>query len=150
VSVPDNWEPLQNGNNGVVIAPDGGYYQSGNNRTSFSHGLELGVIANERHSLKEGTDELVQSFSQNNPDLRMQGSYRRENIGGRSGLTAYFSNRSENNDDEVVVLSTVELRDGSMLYIIGVAPEAEYNLYERPFQRARQSLVINDQRNTRF
>jgi hypothetical protein len=150
VAVPDNWQPLQSGNNTVVIAPEGGYYQAGNDRTSFTHGIEFGVIPNEEHNLQQGTNELVEGFSRSNPDMRMQGNYRRERIGGRNALTASFTNRSDEGHQEVVTLSTVQLRDGSMLYMIGVAPENEYNVYQRAFDRARQTLQINEQPSSRY
>ena len=44
------------------------------------------MIRNESHNLQQGTDELIDGFSRSNPDLRMQGDYRRETIGGRNGL----------------------------------------------------------------
>jgi beta-barrel assembly-enhancing protease len=149
VSVPSNWEPLQGSNNSVVIAPEGGYYSAGNNRTVFSHGLELGMIPNEAHDLRQGTDELVESFSRANPQMRMQGNYRSERIAGRNAITAQFRNRAETGEDEIVTLSTVQLRDGSLLYMVGVAPENEYNVYDRAFQRARQTLQISEQGATR-
>jgi hypothetical protein len=151
LSVPDNWQPLQNNNNTVVLAPEGGYYQSGNNQTSFTHGLEIGLIPNESHTLQQGTDELIDTFSRSNPEMRMQGNYRRENIGGRNGLTAYFTNRSDaTGQQEVVSLSTVQMRDGSLLYFVGVAPQDESEVYDRVFRRARQTAQISDQRNTRY
>jgi beta-barrel assembly-enhancing protease len=149
VNVPDNWEEFQNGNS-VVIAPEGGFYQtSSRGNTNFTHGIEIGMIPNESHSLQQGTDELIDSFSRSNPDLRMQGNYRRENIGGRNGLTAYFSNRSATGEEEAVTISTVQLRDGSMLYIVGVAPQYEMNTYDRIFQRARQTMQIAERATTR-
>ena len=42
-------------------------------------------------------------------------------------------------------LSTVQLRDGSLLYIIGVAPEDEASVYDRVFRRARQTAQISEQ-----
>jgi Zn-dependent protease with chaperone function len=148
VSVPDNWEEFQNGNT-VVVAPEGGFYQAGGRgNTNFTHGIEIGMIPNESHSLQQGTDELIDSFSRSNPDLRMQGNYRRENVGGRSGLTAYFTNRSATGEQEVVTVSTVQLRDGSMLYVVGVAPRDEIDTYDRIFQRARQTMQISEQRAT--
>jgi len=145
VSVPANWEQLQGNNNTVVIAPEGGYYTAGNDRTVFSHGLELGVVQNQDLNLQQGTNELIEGFSRANPNLRMQGNYRRERVGGRSALTAVFTNRSEEDDVEVVTLTTVQLPDRSLLYMIGVAPENEYSAYERAFQRARQTLQISEQ-----
>jgi hypothetical protein len=41
-------------------------------------------------------------------------------------------------------LSTTQLRDGSLLYIIGVAPQSDAKTYENAFRRVRQSLQIAD------
>jgi peptidase M48-like protein len=143
VSVPDNWQEYDSGN-AVVLAPEGGYYQTRNNST-FTHGLQIGVIRGESHSLEEGTDELVDGFRRSNPDLRMQGNYRRERVGGRDGLTVNFTNTSaETGDREIITLSTLQLGDGSLMYMIGVAPDYDYNRYNTAFQRARQSLRVND------
>jgi Zn-dependent protease with chaperone function len=144
VSVPANWEPLQTGNGTVVIAPEGGYYRGGGNATSFTHGIEFGVVSNEQGNLRETTGALVDSFRRSNPNLRMQGNYRTGRIGGRSAITANFTNRAAEGHNEIVTLSTVQLSDGSLLYMVGVAPQDEGNVYQRVFNRARESLQIND------
>jgi hypothetical protein len=144
VSVPDNWEQYESGN-AVVLAPEGGYYRTGNNNTSFTHGLQVGVIRSETHSLEQGTDELVDSSRRANPEMRMQGNYRRERISGRNALTVNFSNASaETGDREVIMLTTMQLADGSLLYTIGVAPDYEINRYQPAFQRARASIRVSD------
>ena len=50
---------------------------------------------------------------------------------------------------EIVSLSTVQLRDGSLLYIIGVSPQDEASVYDRVFRRARQTAQISEP-NTRY
>jgi predicted Zn-dependent protease len=144
VSVPDNWQQYDSGNT-VVLAPEGGYYQSGNNNTNFTHGLQAGLIRSETHSLEQGTDELVDNFTRANPDMRMQGSYRRERVGGRNALTVNFTNsNAETGEREMIMMTTMQLGDGSLLYTIGVAPDYEFNRYQPAFQRARSSLRVND------
>jgi hypothetical protein len=144
VSVPDNWEQYDSGST-VVLAPEGGYYQSGNNNTNFTHGLQAGLIRSESHSLEQGTDELVDNFTRANPDMRMQGSYRRERIGGKNALTVNLTNaNAETGEREMIMLTTMQLGDGSLLYTIGVAPDYEFNRYQPAFQRARSSLRVND------
>jgi hypothetical protein len=105
------------------------------------------MIPNESHTLEEATDELIDGFSQSNPELRLRGNYRREVIGGRDGLTAQFTNRSDaTGEQELVTLSTIELRDGSLLYLVGVAPQNEAGIYDQAFRRARQTLRLTDSR----
>jgi hypothetical protein len=47
-------------------------------------------------------------------------------------------------EPEAVNLSTVQLRDGSVLFLIGVAPQDEARLYFNTFNRVRQNLQIAD------
>jgi len=68
-----------------------------------------------------------------------------ETLGGRPGITTPLSNVSEvTGEREYITLSTTQLRDGSLLYIIGVAPQPEAKTYENAFRRVRQSLQIAD------
>jgi hypothetical protein len=148
LSVPNNWEQLRT-SNAVVFAPEGGYWESGGN-SSFTHGLQVGVVRSETHSLEQGTDELVDSFRRANPDLRMQGNYRRERVGGRNALSVNFTNTSaETGEREAIALTTMQLGDGSLVYMIGVAPDYEFNRYTPAFQRARATLRV-DERALRY
>jgi hypothetical protein len=39
---------------------------------------------------------------------------------------------------------TTQLRDGSILYLVGVAPQSEAQTYDAAFRRVRQSVQIAD------
>ena len=66
-------------------------------------------------------------------------------FGGRTGITTPLSNISDvTGEREYVSVSTTQLRDGSLLYIIGVAPQAEAGTYEQVFRKVRQSVRITD------
>jgi hypothetical protein len=143
VSVPDNWDEIDTGE-GVTYAPEGGFFDDGG-RTAFTHGMEIGVAQGGTGNLQRDTQELVQTFARSNPELRNAGGTRRETIGGRQGLTTPLSNVSEvTGGREYVALSTTQLRDGSILYMIGVAPQQESGAYENAFRRVRQSMRISD------
>jgi len=45
---------------------------------------------------------------------------------------------------ERIALSTAQLRDGSVLYVVGVAPQTESQTYDATFRRVRQSVQIRD------
>ena len=123
----------------MTYAPDGGY--SGG---AFTHGIQVGVARNTGGNLQQQTERLLQSFAQNNPNLRRQGGYSRATIGGRQGLTTTLSNQSSDGGREAVNVSTVQLRDGSVLFLIGVAPSDEARTYFDTFARVRQSVQLND------
>jgi hypothetical protein len=141
VSVPSNWQQLQ-ANNAVTFAPAGGYGTSGG-QSVFTHGMEIGLARNETHDLQTATSELVDSFAQGNPQLRRETGFSRVNLGDRRGLQTRLSNVSEaTGRPETVVITTTTLNNGSLLYAIAVAPQDEFRDYAPVFNRAIQSIRI--------
>jgi beta-barrel assembly-enhancing protease len=143
ISVPENWEQVGSGNT-VMFAPEGGYVRAQNGQSAFTHGIELGVSRGDG-SLQQQTEQLLQGFARSNPQLRRQGGYSRTNIGGRQGLTTTLSNVSEvTGESEAVNVSTVQLRDGSVLFLIGVSPADQARTYLSTFSRIRQNVQLAD------
>jgi hypothetical protein len=144
LSVPANWTPMDAGNT-VRYAPEGGFINAGNGQQAFTHGIEVGVARGQGGSLQQETEQLVQSFARANPGLRRQGGYSRTTIGGRQGLTTTLANVSElTGESEAVNVSTVQLRDGSILFLVGVAPASDARAYLNTFGRIRQSVQLAD------
>jgi hypothetical protein len=145
ISVPANWDAVDASAGSVTYAPGGGFVQGDDGGSAFTHGVQVGVVQGGGGNLQQDTQQLLKSLSRSNPDLRAAGNSRRETIGGRQGLTTPLSNVSQvTGEREYVVLSTTQLRDGSLLNIIGVAPQSEAKTYENTFRRVRQSLQIAD------
>lgn len=142
VAVPINWE--QDTTDGhLTFAPAGAVYQ-GNGVSAFTHGIQIGTIRTQSLDLASATEEVVQLFGRSNPEVRSRGA-RRDNLAGRPGMTTQLTNVSEvTGQPELVTLSTTQLRDGTLLYMIATAPQAEARTYESVFQRVRQSLQITD------
>jgi hypothetical protein len=143
VSVPDNWKEVA-ASSSVKFVPDGAYGQV-QGRTVFTHGVELGFVRNEIHSLEQATQEFVDDLAQSNPALRMTGGLQSSKLSGRSGLTATLDNVSDvTGRGETVTVFTTLLRDNNLFYCIAVAPQAEYQAYQRSFQRVVQSIRLTD------
>ncbi len=143
VSVPDNWREVPTGNS-VKFVPDGAYGQV-QGQTIFTHGVELGVLRNEIHSLQEATQEFIDGLAQSNPSLRARGGLQNTTLAGRNGIVATLSNVSEvTGRGEAVTVFTTLLRDGNLFYCIAVAPQDEYQGYQRTFQRVAQSIRLSD------
>jgi len=139
VSVPSNWRELP-GNNSVTFAPEGGY-GAVNGQSVFTHGAEVGVSRNESHDLQTATDELLQSLSQSNPRLRRESGYERVSVGGRQGIRTELTNQNEvTGRTERLELDTALLNDGTLFYLIGVAPDNEFGNYDDVFARIVRSL----------
>jgi beta-barrel assembly-enhancing protease len=139
VSVPSNWRELSS-NNSVTFAPEGAYGTSRGNSV-FTHGVEIGVGRNESHDLRTATDELVEALREGNPQLIAPQRYNRGTIGGRQGLHARLSNVSDvTGRQEVVDLYTAQLSDGQLFYVLGVAPQDEFNVYSNAFRNVVRSI----------
>jgi hypothetical protein len=128
----------------VTYAPQGAYFQGNNGGSAFTHGVEVGV-AQGTGNLQNDTNSLLRSFAQGNPNLQQSGRARNDSVGGRNGITVQLANVSEvTGQPEYIALSTTELRDGSLLYVIGVAPRTEADTYDRTFQQVRRNIQIAD------
>jgi hypothetical protein len=139
ISVPSNWRELA-GNNSVTFAPEGGY-GAVNQQSVFTHGVEAGLTRNETHDLQTSTNELVQSLSQSNPRMGRSSGSDRGSIGGRTGLRTLLTNQNEvTGRTERIALYTTLLDDGTLFYLIGVAPDNEFSTYDSVFNRVASSL----------
>ena len=139
ISVPSNWRELP-GNNSVTFAPEGGY-GAVNQQSVFTHGVEAGLTRNETHDLQTATNELVQSLAQSNPRMSRNSGSDQGSIGGRTGLRTLLSNQNDvTGRPERIALYTTLLNDGTLFYLIGVAPDNEFSTYDSVFNRVASSL----------
>ena len=151
VAVPSNWRELR-GNNSVTFAPEGGYgeYQG---QSVFTHGLQVGMESRTNaRNLRAATNQLIQGLAESNPRIRQSGGYSNVSVGGRAGLATLLTNVSDvTRQQERIALYTTQLNDGSLFFVVGVAPAREFNAYRPIFSRSVQSLQLNDgYRNSRF
>ena len=141
VRVPANWQE-QPGDNTVTFVPDGASGTIGG-ASVFTHGVEIGASRNETHNLRTATDELLRSLAQSNPQLGTARGYDRTALAGRPALHAVVGNVSAaTGGDEEVDITTALLDDGTLMYVLGVAPRAEYPAYAGVFRRIVESLTL--------
>jgi predicted Zn-dependent protease len=144
--IPSNWQQIGD-NDSVTFAPEGAYYRSDSGQTGFTHGVQMGLIQSEAHDLQQATEELIDSLQRGNPQLRANSNMTRDVIDGRNALSVDLRNVSDvTGRPERVLLSTVSLRDGSLLYLIGVAPQDEASNYTNALRRVKQSIQLTDSR----
>jgi hypothetical protein len=142
IAVPENWRELPSGDM-VTFAPEGGYGELQGNFV-FTHGTQIGFARVNARTLRQAADEYLYSLSQGNRNLRRYSDYQRESIGGREGLSIVLSNPSEvTGQTEFVTIYTTLLRNGNLMYIIAVAPQREYQGYQRIFQNIIRSIQVN-------
>jgi hypothetical protein len=143
VSVPSNWREMASATS-VTFAPEGAS-DDASGQGSFTHGVQFGVVRNGARNLRTATEELIEAIGQNNPGLGRASSWRNVTIDGRRGLQTVVVNSIDGtNQRETLRVVTAPLPDGTMLYMIAVAPEAEGRSYQAAFDRIVQSIELHD------
>lgn len=143
VNVPSNWRQMGDSSASVWFAPEGGY-GSYNGQTIYTHGANFGVAQTNSRSLRQATNELVNSLAQGSNSLRVVGSGQSATMSGRTALMTTLSNTNEaTGRPESIRVITTQLRNGQLFYMIAVVPQNERN-FENAFQRIINSLRIND------
>ena len=142
IAVPENWRELPSGDT-VTFAPEGAYGELQGNFV-FTHGTQVGIARVNGRNLRQATDEYIYSLSQGNGNLRRYSGYQRETVAGREALSIVLTNPSEaTGQTELVTIYTTQLRNGNLLYVIAVAPQREYQSYQRVFQNIIRSVQVN-------
>jgi Zn-dependent protease with chaperone function len=134
ISVPSNWRELAD-SDAVTFAPNGAY-GTYNGQNVFTHGMQVGITRNDSRDLEGATRELVEAFSRGNPDLRGGSRFERVSVDGRRALRTTLTNVNEvTREQETIQMVTTELRNGDVLYALGIAPTSAYNSYRTVFNR---------------
>ncbi|HEX8144732.1 MAG TPA: M48 family metallopeptidase [Pyrinomonadaceae bacterium] len=139
LSYPDNWRELP-GNNSVWFAPEGGYGQN-----TFTHGVNVGIAQSQGGNLRQATDAFINQLAQGSRSLRQQSGYQRGTIDRHTALAATLSNINEaTGQAEIVSVYTTLLRDGTLFYVIAVAPQNDYRSFQGAFNRVLGSIQLGD------
>jgi predicted Zn-dependent protease len=145
LSYPDNWRELpEQDSQAIWFAPDGGYGNANGQRV-YTHGVNVGTARVQSTDLRSATDEFVRALEASSRDLRRQSDFRRTNISGRDALSMTFTNTNEaTGRQEDVNVYTLMLRNGSLFYLITVAPGNDRQSFQRAFQDVFRSIEIRD------
>lgn len=137
-TVPENWKEFPE-DSGVQFAPD---YAWGDN--GITHGAMIGVQKGNGGNLQQETNAYVQQIAKSN-GYTQQGGYSRGTMSGKNALRTVISGKSEiTGRIEVVTVYTIQLSDGSLLYVLTVSPENEASSYSRAFTNFVNSVRVND------
>jgi len=141
VSIPSNWRELP-GSNAVTFAPEGAYGNAGV-KSVFTHGLGMGLARNDKRNLRVTTDDFIASYVLVNSSSSRTFRYRRVTIADRPGLHTVLSRVSEaTGEPERIEMFTTLLRDGTLFYVLAVAPRDCVSDYAGTFRRVVESIQI--------
>ena len=143
VSIPSNWRELP-GSNAVTFAPEGAYGNVGV-KSVFTHGVGMGLARNDKHNLRVTTDDFIASYVLVNSSSNRTFRYRRVTIADRPALHTILSNVSEaTGQPERIEMFTTLLRDGTLFYVLAVAPRDCVSDYAGTFRRVVRSIRLVD------
>jgi Zn-dependent protease with chaperone function len=145
ISYPDNWQVFGDQNSSVTIAP-----QSGVSNSAVAYGVLINIFQPEDSNvtLDQATHELLASLRQSNPDLRQIGHDENIRLNGVIAKSVDLIGTSPLKDpsgraaQERDWLIAVRLRDGSLLYLVCIAPETDFESLRPTFERMLKSLRL--------
>lgn len=145
MSYPENWRSYGQGN-AVSFAPEGGVVDDGRGNAALAYGTIVNVF--EPHSdrsseptLEAATDQLIDDLRHSNPAMRIVRRHEPMRLAGERALSTYLSNDSPAGGRETDWLITV-LRPQGLVYFVCVAPERDYDSFDRAFEAMLDSVYF--------
>jgi beta-barrel assembly-enhancing protease len=145
ISYPENWRISGDQNSAVTIAP-----QNGVSRNSVAYGVMISDFEPEHPSasLDQATHDLLASLRQSNPDLREIGHDENIRVNGMAGKSVDLIGTSPLQDQSGRALQerdwlvATKRRDGSLLYLVFIAPEKDFGSFRPSFEQMLRSLQL--------
>jgi Zn-dependent protease with chaperone function len=145
IAYPENWQVFGDQNSAVTIAP-----QSGVSQNAVAYGVMINTYQPEdaNASLDQATHELLASLHQSNPDLRAIGHDENIRVNGMAGKSVDLvgtsplrdpSGRASQERDWLVALMR---KDGTVLYVVSIAPDKDFESLRPTFERMLKSLRL--------
>ena len=146
ISYPDNWNVYGDQNSSVVIAPP-----SGVSENAIANGVMINIYQPEdsNSSLDEATHQLLASLRQSNSDLRAIGNDEDIRINGVSGKSLDLLGSSPTQDQQGHAIKerdwlvTFKRSDGTLLYLVFIAPDKDFSSTRPAFEQMLRSLHLN-------
>ena len=143
IAYPDNWEVFEQGT-AVAIAPRGGI--SGE---AIAYGALLSAFdpyegEQGRVTLSEATTQLIEQLHQSNPGMRViSGSRHRQRLSDAPAESVTLIGRSPvRGENEMDWLVTALRPDGTLWYVVFIAPERDFSVMRSTFERMLDSLQL--------
>jgi predicted Zn-dependent protease len=144
IQYPAKWQVLGDSNSAVTIAPPGGI-----SNDAIAYGVVISVYRPQtQQSLTQSTQQIIQALRNSNPSMRLISDAQPVNINGMQGLAVNLQSPSPlaaSNGEPVPerdMLVTVQRPDGSILWMLFIAPEQQFQQLSPTFKRMLDSLQV--------
>jgi len=141
---PSNWQVLGDQNSAITIAPQGGVGQNA---------IAYGVVVNayqpqQPQSLEQSAADIVRGVQQSNPQVQPAGNPQRATVNGQAAVAVDMRGPSplQNSNGQTVAerdkLVAVQRPDGSVLWLMFIAPEQDFGKLQSTYQQMLNSLQV--------
>lgn len=148
IGYPSDWKVFGDSQSAVTIAPSNGVQRDERGQGSVAIGAIIDRFEPEQgSSFDQAMHDLIGSLRQSNPDLREIGNDETIRVNGASGRSADLigaspirnSGRSEKERDWLVA---VQRQDGTLLYLVFIAPQSRFDQLRPTFEQMLRTLRV--------
>jgi beta-barrel assembly-enhancing protease len=146
VRYPQNWNMSGSTQSAVTIAPTGGTGTDANGQTATAYGIIIDRYQGQG-DLQQQTDALIQAIEQSNPGMSEATDAVGVSVNRRLGRSIEFLSTSPLSTARRAVyerdwLVTVQRPDGSLSYLIFIAPEKDFSSLRPAFRNILNSFTV--------
>ena len=140
---PAGWQITRTGPNGAIIAPADGVQFSGDVKRGVMFDLFDISVPDRSLTLEQATNRLMVFLRQRNESLRVvPGAQTQTLISDEPGLRTIMIGKPDPNSDSEVAWVVTRLYFQSLFYMVFVAPEDEFTMYQPIFEQMIRSVRL--------
>ena len=144
IGYPSDWQIAGGGSSTqLTLAPSNGVAGDGAQGSILTGAIISVYQPAQAGSLAVHSRQLVDALRQSNPQMRIAGSAQRVQVDGIEGQSLLLDNQNTQGQAERDRLVTFPRQDGSVLYLIFIAPASDYGQQATTFDRILNSVRIN-------
>jgi len=148
VGYPSNWQVYGDAQSAVTVAPQNGVGQDSNGQSAVAVGVIIDRYEPEQSiPLDQATHDLIRNLRQSNPDLRQVGNDEAIRVNGVPGRSADLIGTSPLRDNNQAQrerdwLVTIERQDGTVLYLVFIAPQNQFDQLRPTYEQMLRTLRL--------
>lgn len=148
VRYPQNWNVSGSTQSSVTIAPTGGTGTDANGQTATAYGVIIDRFQVQgQGDVQQLTDALIQGIERSNPGMSEATDVTGLSVNRRQGRSIEFISNSPLSTARRAVyerdwMVTVQRPDGSLSYLIFIAPEKDFNSLRPTFKNILNSFTV--------
>ena len=145
VNYPTGWQVTRIGSNGAMISPTDGVQSSRSGAPDLTHGVMFDLfdisVSDKTLTLEQATNRLIVFLRQQNQSFRIvPGAQTQTLVSDEPGLRTVLIGRSGASGQAEVAWVVTRLYYQSLFYMVLVAPEDEFPIYQPAFEQMIRSI----------